>query len=721
MKIFKIVIVFSLIYATANLYGIYHKVGEYFTGTRNRVVSIEKVDSLLFSLKYAGLFEIIDVSDPSNPKLISDLQMESFWGGRIGGVNDQNVFLCNTDSIYVIDISDVYNPVQERTYGFGSVRDIEVGHNILYIADDQGFFVYNTIPRYEGIIWSSGDEFTSIILDSDSLLYGLSDKLKILNMKDNEHPELICELSISSGGYGGLAIEDSIMYVASENFYSINIKDCTNPVIADSIAYHSSSCVSITGNKACTNHDGLTVIDTSDPYHLNEIGRYDSPGENFRIIADGDIAYDCDGYYGIHVIDISDPSNDYILSSLQTWSPARDIEYKDGYIFSAAGNSLNIIDVSDPHNPFSTGSYFHALGEATNLSLYENTLCLGYSYQEPDMRMIDITDPTNPIELFDFDYFGTDMSTMYSAQDQGYVYLNALEEFKIYEKSDVGDPILKGSYFAEDWISDIVVSDKVAYLNVTLESDRSESIDLVDVSDPTDPKLISSIDSVTTGLWNYTELVVRNDILYASSDNFGLKIYDVNDSSDPKLIKTIFTHEFPILPRPYIYDGQLFLFDRRWNELFIYDIMDPNNIYLLQSIKLDRGLGEMIYTNDLLYSTKSGNYSRDYGILIMDISQFVSIEDSDNNVVQEYKLYQNYPNPFNPVTTIKFTLPVQSKVNLCVYNVNGQLVSELVNNNKVAGFHSIEYNASSFNSGVYYYSLKVDGIIKDTKKMVLIK
>jgi hypothetical protein len=105
----------------------------------------------------------------------------------------------------------------------------------------------------------------------------------------------------------------------------------------------------------------------------------------------------------------------------------------------------------------------------------------------------------------------------------------------------------------------------------------------------------------------------------------------------------------------------------------------------------------------------------------MDISQFVSIERSDNNVVQEYKLYQNYPNPFNPVTTINFDLPVVSEVKLCVYNVNGQLVSELVNNFKAAGSHTVDFNATSFNSGIYYYSLEVDGIIEDTKKMVLIK
>jgi len=95
--------------------------------------------------------------------------------------------------------------------------------------------------------------------------------------------------------------------------------------------------------------------------------------------------------------------------------------------------------------------------------------------------------------------------------------------------------------------------------------------------------------------------------------------------------------------------------------------------------------------------------------------------DHADNAIKGFELYQNYPNPFNPVTTIKFSLPVQSKVNLYVYNVNGQLVSELVNSIKAAGCHTVDFNASALNSGVYYYSLKIDGVNKDTKKMIMIK
>lgn len=89
-------------------------------------------------------------------------------------------------------------------------------------------------------------------------------------------------------------------------------------------------------------------------------------------------------------------------------------------------------------------------------------------------------------------------------------------------------------------------------------------------------------------------------------------------------------------------------------------------------------------------------------------------------VPKESKLYQNYPNPFNPVTQIRFDLARTEEVKLSVYNVSGQLVSELVNGVVNAGCHSIEFDGSKLNSGVYYYTLSTKGETA-TQKMILTK
>tara|TARA_R110002124_G_scaffold270742_1_gene439432 strand:+ start:4513 stop:7200 length:2688 start_codon:yes stop_codon:yes gene_type:complete len=86
-----------------------------------------------------------------------------------------------------------------------------------------------------------------------------------------------------------------------------------------------------------------------------------------------------------------------------------------------------------------------------------------------------------------------------------------------------------------------------------------------------------------------------------------------------------------------------------------------------------------------------------------------------------FKLEQNYPNPFNPSTTIKFALPTASNVTLTVYNMLGQKVSTLINDNKMnSGFHSISFDASNLASGMYIYRIEAASF-SSIKKMLLIK
>lgn len=85
-----------------------------------------------------------------------------------------------------------------------------------------------------------------------------------------------------------------------------------------------------------------------------------------------------------------------------------------------------------------------------------------------------------------------------------------------------------------------------------------------------------------------------------------------------------------------------------------------------------------------------------------------------------YEISQNYPNPFNPTTTIQFALPVDSKVNISVYNVVGQKVAELVNGEFEAGYHTVQFNASNLSSGIYFYKIEA-GKFNAVKKMMLIK
>jgi hypothetical protein len=91
-----------------------------------------------------------------------------------------------------------------------------------------------------------------------------------------------------------------------------------------------------------------------------------------------------------------------------------------------------------------------------------------------------------------------------------------------------------------------------------------------------------------------------------------------------------------------------------------------------------------------------------------------------NEIPKEFSLQQNYPNPFNPTTTIKFGLPKTTQVKLEVYNILGERVSELINQELNAGTYELRFDASKLSSGIYIYRLMA-GDYTSVKKLMLLK
>jgi hypothetical protein len=143
----------------------------------------------------------------------------------------------------------------------------------------------------------------------------------------------------------------------------------------------------------------------------------------------------------------------------------------------------------------------------------------------------------------------------------------------------------------------------------------------------------------------------------------------------------------------------------RFNENF------PDSIYT--RIKVDIKSGDHIFWTDTL------------SIFVQ--HDPLGLQNHGETVPLVFGLNQNYPNPFNPTTIISYQLPVTSEVNLSIYNLLGQKVVTLVNEQKQAGSHQVDWDASGFASGVYYYRIEVvdparrTGEFIEVKKMVLIR
>jgi len=123
------------------------------------------------------------------------------------------------------------------------------------------------------------------------------------------------------------------------------------------------------------------------------------------------------------------------------------------------------------------------------------------------------------------------------------------------------------------------------------------------------------------------------------------------------------------------------------------------------------------------------NFGPKFPVRILNVTNV----DAESKAPDNFVLFQNYPNPFNPSTKIKFTIPTlpvssplvkgrtkEGFVSLKVYDVLGNEITTLINENKPAGTYEVEFNDTGLTSGIYYYRLESNGFVQ-TKKMILLK
>jgi hypothetical protein len=137
-------------------------------------------------------------------------------------------------------------------------------------------------------------------------------------------------------------------------------------------------------------------------------------------------------------------------------------------------------------------------------------------------------------------------------------------------------------------------------------------------------------------------------------------------------------------------------------------------------LQRNEGLGNLtidalcILNNYIFAGTDVSVYRRPLGELITNIKPVSEL------ISEYYTLHQNYPNPFNPSTRIKFSLPESGFTTLKVYNMLGKEVATLVNESLKPGTYEVDWNASQYSSGVYFYKLEA-GDFRETKRMMLTK
>jgi hypothetical protein len=283
-------------------------------------------------------------------------------------------------------------------------------------------------------------------------------------------------------------------------------------------------------------------------------------------------------------------------------------------------------------------------------------------------------------------------------------------------------------------------------------------VHLISVANPTKPKYITSITMPQTMV--VENIFLKDTLLFVNGDYGGVKIYNISSPSLPKLL---WEKYYNSCEASCVSGNILFISD--YSTIHAFDISQPSNPVELGSYSLDRRITGINVKDSLAFvSVFSNGYYADNGMVILDLRNYNSMKEimrantpgfsnsifannqyifltdyedglyiferknivtnisrlTGNQIPSRYELFQNYPNPFNPKTTIKFSIPKNVYVTLKIYNTLGQELTELLSQEMFAGTFTIDWDASKYASGVYFYRLQA-GSFSETKKLIILK
>ena len=671
--------------------------GEYLTD--GFIYDIEVRDNIAFVCTGNG-FLILDVTDPSTPNKLSFVDM----GAGYLALEDSFAYVTDFSAVRVVDISDLNNPFLRGGISAGGefVACVEAKDGYVYVGNAEWpelEIVDATNPdTLSAVFFGIGGYCLSAFIKDTLLFAGVSylssTQFKIYSISNLAEPEFIGQIEMADSTFNiGITVSEDGQnaYVISipwtpgnEAIYSIDISNLSQPEILDKyeIATQSGGSGISLSNKTLTAaySSGLCVLDISNPGDLQLKSFFPTGWFAEKIRLKDSLAFVASGLAGLWILDVTNPSKPKAVSNVNTNSFTSDLVVEDSlvYIVNCAiysredsSRGLWIIDISDLYQP-------------TILSHYIGIV-----------RFPDGIIHQNSIAKRD--------SLILISQSGGAVNDTTLEIINV---SNPLSPARTGIFQTSFYPYDVCASDSIIYL-ATAEG----GLRIIDISEPNYPVEIGNI------LNNTFSVTIDEHYVYTSTSTFS--IINADDPANPYLVSSLQTHGSSGDADLFVSENYAYWAD--W-ELGVIDISNPENpIQITLFDGKDRGRGVAVEENKIFFADQT------QGVWILR-NNLISDVKNEMPVVYDYKLYQNYPNPFNPSTTIKFEIPKSGLVTLKIYNILGEEIETLVNEERLSGRYEVNFDASKLASGVFIYRLSVNDLsagsgqsFVNVKKMIFIK
>lgn len=668
----------------------------------------------------------------------------------------------------IVDISDPINPRELGSIKLPTtsiIKDIVVYKGYAYIAaDSAGLRIINISDptnTYESGFYDTNGSLSGIAIDGNfAYVADGTAGLRIINISDASNPTEIGFVE-TEGSANGIAKSGDHVYVADNSgLVVLNVSDPANPREIGLLKSYGTSIVVKEPYAYMAAGSGFYIIDISNPANPKEIVYHDTHnGHHFvkNLKVEGDYVYLAHGYSGLCIVDISSPTYPKTKGYFdKNSSYYNDIDVIGNFAFvalyesSTSGNNrsfggMEIIDITDTSNPSLSGVF------KTNVDFKEVAINKNYAFvadYRSGLRILNITNSNKVVQTGIYVIPGIDKVVI--AGNYAYVLDHS---FHIIDISDPSKPTLSGTFEHNDIANDVAINGEYAYIVYSRTGEIRQGLKILDISNPVNPVQIGSLD-----ISDQYEIVFKENYAYVLN-NTRLKIINVVNPSNPHQIGQ-FDVEGKRAVGFTIYGD--FAYVANWSDgLRIIDITDPLNVFEagfynigtnaesvsvsgefvyvasgydgLQVIDMANpedpikigfldvdGDNYIYYANDVASDAEYAYvaYGK-YGLCVIGKNHPVGIEDISDPTSQNFILEQNFPNPFNTVTTINYSLQIDSKCKITVFDIMGREIKILVDKKQTAGTYSVLFDSTGLDNGIYTYTLQVDSYAQRRKMLIL--
>jgi hypothetical protein len=625
-------------------------------------------DAMLYAACDVGGLEIWDVADPAAPVHMSTTEVLYFDVetpvSNVDVTGNFAVVECGFGYVHTLDVSDPAHPTQVAFNG-------QMGNPAADIYVDPSGTIHSTGAQYylrltinpDGTLNSAGiHDFTpygaSDVWGDDEVAYvEFQGALYILDLLLPGFPAW----SVTNvNGINDFAVDQDHAFIVNDDGLQIwDVAVPNNPVFVASLIGIPSAGqrIVVHGSYAyvANRQDGLSVIDISSLSDPQEVGTYDVYSVTWATELDGSYAYLAHSDDGLLVLDLNDIERPEVVGQVDAEAEARDVDVAGDYAYLANSfDGLRIVDISDPTAPFQVALLDTYRSWRVDVQGDVAYMVEPIPNQPYVVHTIDVSDPLHPSEL-------------------GSVTMPEI----VWELTAVGD-----------------------YVYV---AGGDSGIRILDVSDPANP-----VQANVVFLPDVLDVDVQDGRLYVvSSDPFdgGVFVFDLTDPLLPILEGSY--GELGFVPYHLDVEGE-FAYVVDPDELFLLDVSSPQSPQVLDSHEVPGFIMTEVTARSGLAYVSAG----DAGVQILRNGLVTGVGGDGATApgVSGLTLGPNVPNPFVPATTIRFTLPAASRAALDIYDARGRLVRRLLDGARSAGTHAVRWDGTDDQgrevaSGVYFYRL----------------